>query len=89
MNILDTTGSILTLYESGQFNIEKWKAYMDSFVSGAKELCLADMQDCLESGFIWEKDYLLVLNAAIKTKMAGRNGVLIIWICSKILFPKT
>ncbi len=28
MNILDTTCNILALYESGQFNIEKWK---DSF----------------------------------------------------------
>ena len=74
MNILDTTCNILTLYESGQFNIEKWKAYMDAVIPGAKELCLSDMQDCLESGFTWEKDYLPVLNAVIqnedKLKMA-------------------
>ncbi|WP_196811533.1 hypothetical protein [Butyrivibrio sp. VCD2006] len=68
MNILDTTGNILTLYESGHFNTEKWKAYMDTFIPGAKELCLADMQDCLRAGFTWEKDYLPVLNAVIKSE---------------------
>ncbi len=66
MKIFDTTFDMMSSYEYGHFNLEKWKAYTDSSVPGAKELCLADMQDCLNSGFTWEKDYLPVLNAIME-----------------------
>ena len=64
MNIIDVTKDIMTVYESNQFNIEKWKSYMDSALPQAKQICLQDMEDSISAaGLSWEKDYLPVLNA--------------------------
>ena len=63
MNIIDMTKDILTVYESGRFNIEKWKSYMNSALPQAKDICLQDMEDSISAGLSWEKDYLPVLNA--------------------------
>ena len=66
MNIIDTSKGLLSAYESGNFEIERWKKYADSWIPGAKELCLADMQECLDAGYSWETDYLPVLNGVVK-----------------------
>lgn len=64
MNIIDTTQNILTAYESDQFNLEKWKSYMEFSVPQAKEICLQDMEDSIsEASLSWEKNYLPVLNS--------------------------
>lgn len=61
MNVIDTSPGILTAYDSGRFGIERWKAYIDAWVPGAKELCLQDMKECLDAGFSFEEDFLPVL----------------------------
>lgn len=76
MKIFDTTFDMMSSYEYGHFNLEKWKAYTDSSVPRAKKLCLADMQNCLNSGFTWEKDYLPVLNAIMEKDEATLPGLL-------------
>lgn len=64
MNIIDATKDILTAYENNQFNIEKWKSYMDAALPQAKQICLQDLKDSISpDGLSWEKDYLPVLNA--------------------------
>ena len=63
MNILDLSGDLLSAFSDGCFDLEKWKSYMERFLPGAKELCLADMREVLEADYSWEKDFLPVLNA--------------------------
>ena len=63
MNIIDVTKDIQSVYESGRFNIEKWKSYMKSALPQAKDICLQDMEDSISAGLSWERDYLPVLNA--------------------------
>ena len=62
MNIIDVTKDIQMAYESGHFNIEKWKNYMYYVLPHAKDICLYDMEDSISHGLSWEKDYLPVLN---------------------------
>ena len=66
MRAINTAEEMLAAFEGNQFDLEKWKRYMDASVPGAKAMCLGDMQNCLSAGFSWEKDYLPVLNAVRK-----------------------
>lgn len=66
MIVINTAAALLSVFEAGRFNLEKWKAYMDAFVPGAKELCLGDLADCIHGGFSWEKDYLPVLESVFR-----------------------
>ena len=68
MKIINTCNEILSVYDDGRFDMEKWKIYMDRCVPGAKELCLNDMQDCIHVGFSWEQDFMPILNAVIVEK---------------------
>ena len=63
MNIINAAKDILTVFETDQFSLDKWKAYMKSHVPQAEALCLHDMEDGLSSGLSWEEDYLPVLNS--------------------------
>lgn len=58
MNIVDATKDILSAFEMGRFNIEKWKSYMDSALPQAKEVCLQDMEDSISAGVSWERNIL-------------------------------
>ncbi len=62
MRILNTTADISSAFENGHFCIEKWEQYMDKWIPGAKEKCIADMQRCLSDGYLWETDFLPVLD---------------------------
>lgn len=62
MNIINTYTEIESVFDIEHFNIEKWKAYIDKCVPGAKELCIDDMQECFDSGYSWQKDFLPVLD---------------------------
>ena len=66
MRIIDTSEDIFRAYVAGQFDLEKWKAYLDAVVPGAKELCLADLEEVLQAGYSWETDFLPVLNAVVR-----------------------
>ena len=77
MNILDKCGDLDTAYDSTsrQFDLEKWKLYMDRSLPEAKDVCLADLKEGLDSGLLWEKDYLPVLNAVVSNPEAVRETV--------------
>ena len=66
MRIVDTSEHILSAFAAGQFDMQKWEAYMEAFVPGAKRLCLEDMEEVLAAGYSWEKDFLPVLNAVAR-----------------------
>ncbi|MCR5663840.1 MAG: hypothetical protein K6G17_03060 [Oscillospiraceae bacterium] len=66
MNVIDTSGALLSAFEAGRFDPEKWERYIDRAVPGAKELCLEDMRACIRAGYSWEKDFLPVLNAVAR-----------------------
>lgn len=72
MRIIDTSDKIPGVFDSGRFDIEKWKAYMDASVPGAKEMCLEDMRETIGAGYSWQDDYLPVLNA-VALDAAGRE----------------
>ena len=59
--------------DSDSFDLERWKAYMDAALPGAKELCLQDMTDCVSAGYPWEDAFLPVLNAAIRNTDARQK----------------
>lgn len=63
MNIFDATKNMLEAYESGQFNIDCWRSYIDSNMHQIKDLCLDEVDECIKAGLSWEDDYLPVLNA--------------------------
>lgn len=65
MNIIDATKDIVTAFENDRFNIEKWKAYMESSLPNVKDLCLRDMAESISAGLSWEDDYLPVLNSVL------------------------
>ncbi len=75
MNIINASKGIPAVFDSGQFNLTKWKDYADKWVPGAKNICLNDMRDCINGGFSWENDYLPVLNSVMKDSMK-RDGAL-------------
>ena len=66
MKLIDTSKQLLYCYDSGVFDLEKWKKYADDCVPGAKELCLEDLRETLAAGFSWEKDFLPVLNGVFE-----------------------
>lgn len=62
MNIINTYTDIGSVFDIENFNIEKWKVYIDKCVPGAKELCIEDMKECIAAGYSWQKDFLPVLD---------------------------
>ncbi|MCR5375230.1 MAG: hypothetical protein K6E71_00550 [Lachnospiraceae bacterium] len=72
MNIKDTSPGVLSAFDSGRFSLEQWKMYVDDWVPDVKELCLQDMKECLQSGFLWDADFLPVLNN-VAADSAGRE----------------
>lgn len=75
MKIINTCNEILSVYDDGIFDMEKWKIYMDRFVPGAKESCLRDMQECVNAGFSWEQDFMPILNAVAVEKQKREKTV--------------
>ncbi len=72
MRITDTSDSLLSSFENGLFNAEKWETYIDKAIPGARKICEMDKQECIEAGFSWEKDFLPVLNEVYADE-EGRN----------------
>ena len=66
MHVIDTTDRMTSSFASGSFRLADWEAYLEAAVPGAKDLCLADMRECLEAGYSWDGDYLPVLNAVLR-----------------------
>lgn len=68
MEIIDATGELNACFASGTFDLDRWGAYIDAAVPGARELCLGDLRDCLDADFTWEGSYLPVLNAVLRER---------------------
>ena len=63
MNITDTSGAMPEAFDSGRFQIEKWKTYADAAVPGLKEICLEDLRETMNAGY------------STRTGRDGSNGV--------------
>ena len=72
MKIINTSNDFLSVFTAGQFDPDKWKPYIDKWFPGVKELCLGDMQDCIDAGYSWNADFLPVLDAVL-TKAEKRE----------------
>ena len=75
MRIIDTSGKITEAFDKNVFSLDKWKAYMDQCIPAAKDLCLKDMQECVDAGFTWEKDFVPVLNAVSSEEVKRRKAI--------------
>lgn len=75
MRVIDTSAEMLSAFSGDCFDIEKWKKYIDSCVPGARDICLNDKNECINAGFIWEKDYLPVLNMVPKNKVSLNEAI--------------
>ncbi len=51
MRIINTSTKMLISFETGHFDIEKWNNYIDDAVPGVRQICIEDIQDCIEAGF--------------------------------------
>lgn len=75
MNIINTYKDIESVFDTESFNTENWKAYMDKCVPGAKEMCIADMQECVDAGYSWQKDFLPVLDYVRKNPVICEEAI--------------
>lgn len=75
MRITDTSDRLLSSFDKGSFDDKKWKAYIDKAIPGARKTCEMDKQECIESGFSWEKDFLPVLNAVYKDEESRDKAI--------------
>ena len=66
MNIINTSGAMPEAFDSGHFQIEKWKTYLDAAVPGLTEMCLEDLQETINAGYSWQDHYLPVLNSVMQ-----------------------
>lgn len=64
MKIINTADGFAACYTDGEFDLAKWREYIDARVPGARELCLRDAQETMDAGYSWEACFLPVLNAA-------------------------
>ena len=75
MRIINTSGEMLSSFEEGHFNIEKWNNYIDGTISGAKKICTDDMQECIDAGYSWKQDFLPVLDNVFQDNEARDMAV--------------
>lgn len=61
MHIINTYAGIPSIFDSGHFSMEKWKLYIEKWIPQAKALCIADIKECLNAGYSWQKDFLPIL----------------------------
>ena len=66
VKIIDTSAEILSAFDGDRFRMDRWAAYMARCVPGVEELCREDMRECMDAGFIWEQDFLPVLEAVAR-----------------------
>ena len=75
MRITDTSAGLPSVFSDGSFDIEKWKAYMDASLPGAKELCLRDAAETIDAGYSWEDCFLPILNAVFLRDEKRREAI--------------
>ena len=75
MKIINTSEEILSSFEKGHFDIDRWNNYIDRTVPGAKKLCTDDMVDCIKAGYSWQNDFLPVLNKVYQDNEARNKTI--------------
>ena len=75
MRIINTSEEMLSSFENGRFDIEKWNKYIDKTLPGSRKTCIDDMQECVNSGYSWQKDFLPVLNNVFQDEEARNSAV--------------
>lgn len=73
--ISSTYDSVSAIFDGGHFCFDKWEEYIDRCVPGAKELCVADMKECIQAGYSWQNDFLPVLNSVAANPAKCREAV--------------
>lgn len=68
MKIINTLDKIKDIYINGEFNINKWKDYINKVHPNLVKLCVDDMNEDLNVGVSYEKVYLPILNDVIKNE---------------------
>ncbi len=68
MKIIDASNGMFEAFMDGCFDLDRWSAYIDGVRPGIRELCIGDMNECLDAGISWEGMYLPVLDAALSSR---------------------
>lgn len=64
INLIDTYSQISELFEDGHFDLEKWKAYMNSIYADSAHIFTDEVGEYLASGqYSFEKDFQPVIDA--------------------------
>lgn len=63
IRIIDTYADINRLFDSGNFNIDRWKTYINQIYDNSADIFISDMKECLGNGkYTYESDILPILN---------------------------
>ena len=61
IKIIDASSQIETLFDNGEFNIEKWESYINSIYDKSADIFKADLNECLDNGnYIYEKNIITI-----------------------------
>ncbi|MBQ8624441.1 MAG: hypothetical protein IJ424_08785 [Oscillospiraceae bacterium] len=72
IKITDTFSLVKNLYNSGTFNLERWKEYADGIHFGLADMLLSDMNEYIATGkYTFEKDFLPIINNVCTNNKLG------------------
>lgn len=64
IKIIDTLSQIDSLFDNGNFIIEKWENYINSTYARSAGVFKKDLKEYLESGnYVYKKDILPIINS--------------------------
>lgn len=67
IRIIDTYEDINCLFDSGNFNIDKWRTYINDIYNDSADIFQSEMNDYIETGmYTYEKDFLPIINDVYK-----------------------
>ena len=67
IRIIDTYEDVNCLFDSGNFNIDKWKTYINDIYNDFADIFQTEMNDYIETGmYTYEKDFLPIINDVYK-----------------------
>lgn len=75
LRIIDATSEMLTSFEAGQFDLSRWKGYIDTSVPGAKDVCIKDMEMTLQAAATWDETILPVLEMVWKDTASCNSAI--------------
>lgn len=67
IRIIDTYEDINCLFDDGNFNIDKWKTYINNIYNDSADIFQSEMNDYIATGmYTYEKDFLPIINDVYK-----------------------